>query len=250
MDRFEKTILFHLEHNLKIFRDKVIIDIAGMPTPLNKHLLAEGVVEVHGVNLDGLNASHGTPPRGYYHHVADARALPAEIPMADAVTACSALEHLSDFPLVLSQALGKLKSGGILVMHGGPLWPSILGHHVWVPTPKRNYYFGCQGDPLPPWGHLSHTEAELEAALLEQGLPAEHVMLICANVYHAQSKNRRSRSQLRNDFQQAGQLLLGFTEYRWGMPNPAIFNRIAERGHSYDHDDLMTGELVAVLRKF
>lgn len=247
MERFEKNILFHLEHNLKSFKDKVIIDIAGLPTRLNKHILLQGAAEVHGVNLEGLNTS--TPPSGYYHHVADARALPAEVPLADAIIACSALEHLSDFPLVLNQALAKLKPGGILVMHGGPLWPCILGHHVWISTPQCNYHFGTHNDPIPPWGHLSHTESELKDVLLERNLPVDHVKLICSEIYHSQAQNRRSRLNLRNDFQRGGELLLGFTEYSWGMPSPAIFKRIAERNHAYDYDDLMTGELIAVMYK-
>lgn len=250
MDRFEKTLLFHLQHQLKDFKDKVIIDIAGMPTRLNKHFLAEGAAEIHGVNLDGLNAAHGTPPRGYHHHVADARALPKELPLADAVIACSALEHLSDFNVCLREALAKLKRGGVVVMHGGALWASNLGHHVWVPTPERNYCFGHPGDPMPPWGHLSHTEAELEQTLLDNGTPSAHARLICEQVHHSGGKNRRPASALRQDFQNAGQLLLGFTEYRWGVPNKAIFQRIHDRGHRYSLDDLMTGELIAVMQKF
>lgn len=251
MDRYEKTILFQLRHGLKDFAGKVVIDVAGLPTRLNTLLLAEGAEAVHGVNLTALEVQYKGPvPKGYHHHVADARALPDDVPMADAVIACNALEHLRDLDLCLKEALRKLKPGGLLVMHGGPLWPCRQGHHVWVSIEGALYGFGTPTDPMPPWGHLTHTESELRQHFGERGLPQSHIDAILDQVYHGQGKNRRSYTQIRRDFESAGQFFVGATTYRWGTPDGYLFARARERGHDFSDEDLMTGELIAVLKRY
>lgn len=251
MDRYEKTILFHLRHGLKDLGGKVIIDIAGLPTRLNKLLLEEGAEAVHGVNLTPLEAQYKGPvPARYHHHVADARSLPDSLPQADAVIACSALEHLPDLTVCLKEALRKLRPGGLIVMHGGPLWPCRLGHHVWLVLDGRRYCFGAAGDPLPPWGHLTHSEPEMREHLAAQGLPVAHVDAILDQVYHGQGKNRRSFTQMRQDFEAVGQFFVGMTTYRWGTPDRRLFARARERGHEFSDEDFMTGEVVAILKKY
>lgn len=249
MERYEKTLLFFLQTLLPDLKNTVILDIAGGPTQLNRHLLAQGVAAVHAVNLDPLKPTQ-TPPAGYHHHQADARALPAELPLADAVTASSALEHLSDLDVCLKEAFRKLKPGGLLVMHGGALWPCNLGHHLYTIVDQRPYFFGQPSDPMPRWGHLAYTEAELSAELRAKGVPDAHVPHILDQVHRVPSKNRRSASQLKQEFLDAGQAVVGFTEYRWGTPRDALLQRIRDRGHAYSLDDLSTGELVAVVRKW
>lgn len=250
MERYEKTLLFHLQSGLKDFQDKVVIDIAGLPTRLNKHLLAEGAAEIHGVNLCGLEVYQGVVPPRYHHHIADARALPPELPMADAIIASSALEHLPDLDVCLRQALAKLKPGGVIVMHGGPLWPCRLGHHIWLHLGQARYFFGQESDPLPPWGHLTHTETEMRVLLEEKALPAAHIDAILDQVYHGQGKNRRSYSQIRQDFESAGQFFVGSTNYRWGTPDHRLFARLRARGHDFSNEDLMTGEMVGILKRY
>jgi len=231
-------------------QDKVVIDIAGLPNPLTTELLTMGVKEVHGVNIVPLPAPGNTAPSRYFHHVGDARDLPISVPFADMIIACSALEHLPDLSDCLKSALSKLRSGGILVMHGGPLWPRKQGHHIWLEREGQNYFFGTATDPIPAWGHLSYKEMDFENMLVEKGINPSHCSAICEKVYHGSSINRQSVTQIKSDFQNTRQLAVGFTEYHWGVPDLQQFEKIAALGHTYSESDLMTGEVVGVIRKF
>lgn len=249
MFRYEKAIFSHIVNHCDQLYGRVIIDIAGAPTSLNRHLLSEGVSEIHSINIRKLHAGDGFIPEGYFHHIADARDINADVPQADIVLAVCALEHIPDLPRIIQSAFAKLKSKGILIMHGGSLWPCMLGHHVWVTADQCNYFFGQKTDPFPPWGHLSHTEAQLRELFDVRGIPKSHTELIMEQVYLSKAQNRLSVSTLRQLFASSGQLLLGFHESRWGAPNSRIFSQIRSRGLDYSDDDLMTGELIVIMQK-
>jgi hypothetical protein len=93
------------------------------------------------------------------------------------------------------------------------------------------------------------SEAELVDHLGGKGVPTEHIKLILHSVFGNPGKNRRSRTQIRRDFWDHGHLVIGFTEYQWATPKPHIFQKIYDRGHHYSFDDLMTGELIAVVKR-
>ena len=249
MYKYEKRILFHILSHLDQLDGKVIIDIAGTPTALNRHLLEQGVSEIHAINLRKLHDGDGDKPSGYFHHIGDARNISPDMPQADMVLAVCALEHLPDLPLIIQSAFERLRSKGILIMHGGPLWPSMLGHHVWVTTGASNYFFGQSSDPFPPWGHLSSTESQLREQFSARGIPPAHVTLIMDQVFKSKAQNRLSVTQLRKFFSSSGKLLLDFHETRWGSPNKEVFHRIRSLGHDYSEDDLMTGEIIVIMKK-
>lgn len=134
-------------------------------------------------------------------------------------------------------------------MHGGPLWPCQLGHHLNFESGPKTYSFGTDSDPFQRWGHLLFSEPEMSAYLKSSGVPVTDADQMCAKVYRGPHINRLSVSDIKAAFLSSTAEVIGFTEYRWGWLDPAASSRIRAKGHQFSDADLGTGEIVAVARR-
>ena len=232
-------------------KGKVILDIGGLPGHQSDRLFELGAAEIHGINLYLPENSKNFLTENYFHHICDARNIGEEVPLADAAVGFNVLEHLPDLKNIINGVFVKLKSGAPLVMHGGPLWSSCMGHHCYVHCDDRQYLFAQPSNPIDNWDHLLLSPEEHESKLIDKGIPKDHVSAIISQIYFEDEVNRLSSSELKEIFLSHGQRSIGFMSYTWSTPNYQLFSSINSKySKTYSLEDFMTGAMIAVSMKW
>lgn len=120
----------------------------------------------------------------------DARYLKFEDNKFDFVFGTAVLEHLPDVERVLSEINRVLRKGGIVCLHGGPLWASCLGHHVFVHVDGIKYEFNGN-NPIPDYYHLIYDKTEMKKYLMDaQHISHKAATAIVEFVYDSDKLNR------------------------------------------------------------
>lgn len=230
---------------------KVVLDLGGLPGAHSDKLFELGVAEVHGINLSLPEHAKISLVPNYFHHLCDARDLSPDIPLADAAVGFNVLEHIPDLKNVLKGIFTRLKNKSPLIMHGGGFWTSCLGHHCYVFCEDKEYLFGTITNPLENWSHLLHTPYSMQNILLDKEIPVKHVNEIIDQIYFSDVINRYRTSEVKEAFILTNQYCIGFETSLWSTPNIELFNLInAKVVYPYSTEDFMTGEMIAICRKW
>ena len=154
---------------------KSVLELGSDPPMLSaKALLAKGASTV--ISSDVHDIWHGSGHPGVVPAIIDARNICAVLPprSVDVVYGINILEHLPDIPMVMESVSKVLRPGGMALLHGHPLWTSARGHHALLGSPaKWDFIFWDTTNPIPLWGHLTHTPEQMREKL--QHLPQEWV---------------------------------------------------------------------------
>ncbi|HEY1710286.1 MAG TPA: methyltransferase domain-containing protein [Rhizomicrobium sp.] len=124
---------------------------------------------------------------------ADARDLAATIApeSVDFVFGIAVLEHIDGLAAFFAGARQVLKPGGLFCVHGGPIWTSAAGHHVFVKGEKMHYRFGIkEANPVPKWAHLTNTRDSLAELLIAREVYPPDAEAIAQNIYFSHHVNR------------------------------------------------------------
>jgi len=124
---------------------------------------------------------------------ADARKLEESVePQSiDIVFGVAVLEHIDGLKEFFASAKAVLKPGGLFFVHGGPIWSSGGGHHVFVNGETRKYRFGDRANnPILNWSHLIHTKQSLIDDLVARNISAGDAEKIGHWVYEGDGINR------------------------------------------------------------
>lgn len=113
----------------------------------------------------------------------------------DLIYGCAVLEHIGNLPKFIAKCHEYLKSGGGLLLQGGPMWNSPWGHHLYVKTGTWNYTFDGN-NIVPDWAHWLYSRPELESLLAKKGIPEEACRLIGEQIYESDMLNRVSTDEL------------------------------------------------------
>lgn len=79
----------------------------------------------------------------------------------DVVLSIAAFEHIGKFPEAIEKMYRTLKRGGKLISIFAPLWSSHDGHHLPSVYDESGDEYSFSNNPLPPWGHLTMSRAEM-----------------------------------------------------------------------------------------
>lgn len=108
----------------------------------------------------------------------------------DLIFGAAVLEHINHLDIFCQEMYRVLKKGGYLVLHGGPLWNSHWGHHLWVKVGESEYRFNQNNNPLPNWSHLYFSKEEMRILLKEKNIPKDHIDKIIFWIYESDEINR------------------------------------------------------------
>jgi len=139
----------------------------------------------------------------------------------DLIYGTAVLEHLNSFDVFLEEMHRILKKNGILILHGGPLWNSYWGHHLWVHMEGVKYEFNGN-NPIPDWGQLLYSKAEMTELLIEKNLPIDHVNAIIKMIYESKTINRLTYSDLVNLFMRGKFQILEIQCKKWKKPSKEL----------------------------
>jgi SAM-dependent methyltransferase len=157
-------------------------------------------------------------------------------------------EHITGIDAFLEQAKRVLRPGGLLYLHGGPIWSSGKGHHLFHRFEGRHYKFSDKDCPVLGWEHLMNDAASLAALLEERGLPVSHAESIARWIYETTDQNRYCHSHICSFFDNSGLERVLRHDNAFGAPNPDQLSAMVARGYSPDERFDVSG-VTHVMRK-
>ena len=140
-----------------------------------KELSSRGIRNLVGLNIDVDLTAHSRRDAAempdYEIIKGDVRRLPLADASVSSIVSITAFEHVNDFDVALREMHRVLKPGGILYADFGPIWSCSVGHHVFAivdGVEARHWKPGK--NPVPHFGHLLLSPAELRDAVLQRPL--------------------------------------------------------------------------------
>jgi len=199
-------------------RGKKIIEIGGEPDlAVAKELLNRGAKEVVSIN-NRKNIENTIISEKLKIRKMDARHLEFSNDIFDIVFGVAVLEHLSNLNVILDEIHRILKYEGIAYLHGAALWPSNLGHHLWIKCGDVGYKF-TENNPIPDWYHLIYNKNQLLNFLVSKNVPKHHAEKIVWWIYEHNDINRYNYEDYIRYFSEAKLRLLIYNEKCWKMPS-------------------------------
>ena len=107
----------------------------------------------------------------------------------DLIYGGAVLEHVVAYAQMFRECFRLLRPGGKVLLNGGPLWHSRIGHHVFVVKGSMDYRFNGN-NPVPDFGHLHLSRQEMDLELAKRDIPALHREAIIRMIYEEGSINR------------------------------------------------------------
>jgi len=174
----------------------------------NQVVLEVGGTEVHTVPLDlikngankvvsvSTNKSFSTREVGTNIAAINTNAavLSFEENTFDSVISIATLEHISNLSQVIDELHRVVKPGGIVYMHGGPLWSSRMGSHYNFVVDDVWYHYN-KNRILQDWEHLYSNEDEMRDRLT--GLYSTTVVnKLIHEVYYSSFVNRKFHTEI------------------------------------------------------
>lgn len=208
---------------------KSVLEIGADPWFLSgKAFRDRGAASV--VCSDLLDVWHGATCDGITTAVFDAREAERHFPPAsfDIIYGINILEHLPDIPVILDGLYKIAKPGGIVMLHGHPLWTSSRGHHAIAGTPGNwEVHFDGDRNPVPLWGHLTMTPEEMRAVLEAKGSPyIEKVLNWC---YHSDLITRTPRRAIVRDIEASAFVVRHIWQDQQEAPDAQALERLKRR---------------------
>ena len=189
-----------------------------LPSVSARLFKANGAAEVIATNLGNWVSSEPIPDGiqficGDVCDIADNTLTPESF---DIVYGVAVPEHIPDLSRLASVVKRLLKPTGVAYLQGCPLWPSSLGHHVWLSrhaikhidpaSPAAGdadmeaaYSFADDKiNPIPNWARLTLSSEGLNALLVARGTPKPHADAIADYVYDPNHGHVGSRSNYKS----------------------------------------------------
>lgn len=241
---------------------KHVLEIGGAQACLSaRAFLEDGAARVTVTGLDHVSEEGESADQRLCIMKADALELRSRFAAGsfDLVFGLSIIEHIPRPDRFLEEVSRVLAPGGLALFEGFPLWSSPLGHHLWVADwggrykgkTSANYLFtGLSGvassNPIPDWAHLLMEQAELEAYLARQSLPASDITCIADWIYRSDDINRLSTTELTRAYTTSGLVVLEAIPRHVDVPRPVLEQLRRRHGEGCDFG---IGGLVYVLAK-
>jgi len=162
----------------------------------------------------------------------DARAIPEafESGSIDIVFGVAVLEHIDGLDAFFSGVRHALSAGGLLYVHGGPIWTSAIGHHLSFTGEAKHYRFSNpQTNPIRAWTHLIFDKQSLAEDMIARSIPASDAQGIAAEVYESDAVNRVGYRSICRAFDGSGLNLIERLDNKFAMPPDDLLAAI-ERG--------------------
>ncbi len=229
-------------------RQRRFLEIGGVPTHQS---IARGLLDLGAMEVVQINSRADLPESsvgGLTYLPLDAREPYFEEESFDVIYGASVLEHLQQLPDILTENCRLLRPGGLVCLHGGALWSSHWGHHVWVHTQGTKYEFNAN-NPVPDWGHLYLSPLEMFEYLVERNVPTRHAELICDWIYVRQDINRYTINDYLSMIHDAPLDLVEMQTKAWKSPDAEALARLRSVSTSRNISDYSVGEACIVLTK-
>jgi ubiquinone/menaquinone biosynthesis C-methylase UbiE len=138
--------------------------------------------------------------------------LPFENDSFDLVVGCALLEHVTVMEAFARELHRIVAPGGHVFLHGAPMWPSRVGHHVYFIGNARFYKFTDETNPVPDYGHLTMAPAQLAEHLAGSDMPREDRDRIVNYAYEDDVLNRMHPDAIVAAF---GEVFDVVEDFRW-----------------------------------
>ena len=196
---------------------------------------ANGATRVIATNIGNWHSAEPLPSNVEFR-VGDVGDLDFERNGFDIIYGVAILEHIPDLDKVAAKIDSLLRRDGVAYLHGCPLWPGRLGHHVVVRKEKEDletaptvdvedmqlnlYEFTDEKkNPIPEWAHLVFSPAQLTEFLIARSIPQQHAERIVKFVYNVDGAMTGSCS----NFKSASEIL-GILEQRFELQIERIWD--------------------------
>jgi SAM-dependent methyltransferase len=238
----------------KIYKNKElsgsqVLEIGGVPEQIgiSENLIYNGAQKVIQINnRQSKNRNKRVAPKIEYVKM-DARKTFFSDSTFDIIFGAAVLEHMLDLKQFLIEMYRIMKTDGILVLHGGPLWGSAWGHHLWVDCGTIKYRFN-DINPLPNWSHLYMDDKKMAGYLSNIGIPKDHVNKIVHWCYESEEINRLMYDDYITIFDSSLFRNVCFKKKQMAYPSKEVLNRINEIYESID-SEFCNSELLVVAKK-
>jgi SAM-dependent methyltransferase len=120
--------------------------------------------------------------------------LPVQDESFDLIYSIATYEHILDLPGAFAEMHRMVKPGGLVYAIFGPLWTSLVGHHLWFDFRGRQYRFNdpeSMAEVMDPYDHLLYEPDELRDKL-RQRHDDEAVERYIYQIYESPHINRYS----------------------------------------------------------
>ena len=212
--KYHKILTRQLRDKCNI-KGKNILEIGGdVSCAVAKHLIENGAAHVTSINIDSRFSD-----REIDGNISTRKLSATEVSKFfaqgtfDLIYGYAVLEHIKDTALLLQELQSILKQDGFLYIHGGPIWTSARGHHVWVDGVEDSYRFNNKRkNPIENWYHLIFTPEEMKHYLAERNISIEDAERIIHYIYHSSDICRIGHADLLDEFYQCDLKMLEVTQ--------------------------------------
>lgn len=149
----------------------------------------------------------------------------------DIVFGLAVAEHIPEYWNFLRGCQHVLSPDGLLYFHGGPIWTSSFGHHVWLTVDGVDYHFTNKNTPIKRWEHLMHDQESLASLLEGRGLPLAHAAAVSDFIYNSNDQNRYGYSKQMEIFRKSPLHLVEQVDNAFVLPNEEELAAIVARGY-------------------
>jgi SAM-dependent methyltransferase len=166
----------------------------------------------------------------------------------DIIFGMAVVEHIRGLWIGLEEAAKVLKPGGILYLHGEPIWTSVKGHHLFTEYNGVAYRFSDRKPILWHWEHLMHDEPRFRKALEARGIEHGLAVHLAESVYRKETINRYGYRRLANIFEKSPLILLHREDAIAKTPNPDQLEKI-RKGPWGDEERFEVAGVTHIMRR-
>jgi len=198
--------------------NKSVLEVGGIPPfSVANFFMHKGAKNVDVINVNNFS-NYNEPNPNIHYHLMDARKMAFSDKSFDAIFGVAILEHINNLDMFFSECSRVLKPGGYLYLHGGPLWSSYVGHHVYLEIDNIDYQF-LKNNPIQPWDHLLLDKDELFNKINKLICNSSHSLKIVNQVYESKFINRVFPEKIIEDFQKSEFAIIDLKLTKWrSMP--------------------------------
>lgn len=183
------------DYGIEKIKDKVILEVGGDHTlEVANYLVEHGAYQVISISIDKRFPVGAISEKLHTHRISIHNIqnfFSAE--KFDLVIGIAILEHIPMLDNMMEELYAVTKPGGSVILHGGPIWTSPKGHHVWANIDGQQYSFTNESNPIPNWHHLLNNYDSMVNFLKEEkNIIPKHAEAISNWIYNSQAINRYS----------------------------------------------------------
>jgi SAM-dependent methyltransferase len=198
--------------------NKSVLEVGGIPPfSIAKFFMYKGAKNVDVININNFS-DYAEANKKIQYYLMDARRMAFPDKSFDVIFGVAILEHINNLDMFFAECSRVLKPGGFLYLHGGPLWSSYVGHHVYLTIDNTEYKF-LENNPIQPWDHLLLDKDEMYIKINRQISNSLHSTKIVNQVYESSFINRVFPEKIIEDFQKSNLAIIDLKLTKWrAMP--------------------------------